>query len=354
MEEIAPLEAAIPPHLTGERTQPLRVPSDFQGPTIPACSARFSEQTAKMATVDFGIQAKPGIDISKAVQRLTAAFKAAQGPGHIIPSSLRDPKGFDNMVFTTYWADAEEYDKWQQSLGKGWWYAHLEPAGEIGVFIESYIISVDEIETLFSRPKPHGFAAVAKSMSGPTDTHGYSGSMRDRIPCAQTDPLEPGVYPSVARRPAVSKGAHIVVRPQDNLCIIRSGQDWGDCDEEETSWYISQMQPRLKDAMDHIVQHQSLVGCFSSRLMQVGHHGVENITETWNIGAWSSLGQLEAWTEFPIHKRLMDAAKAYGKKFGDQGKFLLWHEVMVVKEGNQLFEYYNCHEETGLLSCVYN
>ena len=114
------------------------------------------------------------------------------------------------------------------------------------------------------------------------------------------------------------------------------------------------MQPNLKDAMDHIVQRLSLVGCLSNRFLQVGEEGQQNTTATWKIGAWASLRHLEAWTELPIHRCQMDAAKAYGQKFRDQGKLVLWHEVVVVKEGNQSFEYYNCHEETGLLSFVYN
>jgi aldoxime dehydratase len=57
-------------------------------------------------------------------------------------------------------------------------------------------------------------------MSGLVQEHAYWGGARDRITLSQTDALAPAGMPRV-----VAEGASRRVLPQDNLCLIRSGQD---------------------------------------------------------------------------------------------------------------------------------
>lgn len=60
-------------------------------------------------------------------------------------------------------------------------------------------------------------------MSGEVQEHAYWGGMRDRIPLSQTDAMTPGGAPELIRA-----GARLRVVAHDNLCLIRSGQDWSD------------------------------------------------------------------------------------------------------------------------------
>lgn len=63
--------------------------------------------------------------------------------------------------------------------------------------------------------------------------HAYWGSVRDRLPLAQTDPLTPGAPPKVG-----GGGDRRLVGGQQNLCLIRSGQDWTDTEGDERRMYL--------------------------------------------------------------------------------------------------------------------
>ncbi len=85
---------------------------------------------------------------------------------------------------------------------------------------------------------PEGVAVLADGMSGEIQEHAYWGGMRDRIPLSQTDAMSPGGEPRVIR-----DGARIRVVAHDNLCLIRSGQDWTDT-EASSARRISMMSSR--------------------------------------------------------------------------------------------------------------
>ena len=82
--------------------------------------------------------------------------------------------------------------------------------------------AVERYETLFSASdRPEGVAVIAQGMSDMVQEHAYWGGARDRIPLSQTHDLAPSGAPRVVR-----EGLHRRVLPHENLCLIRSGQDW--------------------------------------------------------------------------------------------------------------------------------
>ena len=204
-------------------------------------------------------------------------------------------------------------------------------------------------ETLFSSPdRPEGVAAIADRLSGEVQEHAYWGGMRDRIPLSQTDPMSPGGAPELIR-----DGARLRVKAHDNLCLIRSGQDWSDTEASERKLYLDDVEPVLREGMDFLRDDGFAIGCYANRYMQVlqadGSVGEKSYGQSW----WKSLAALERWAEsHPTHVKIFGAAMKYLSTLGPSAKLRLYHEVSVAAADEQFFEYLNCHPKTGMLAAV--
>jgi heme-containing dehydratase-like protein len=71
--------------------------------------------------------------------------------------------------------------------------------------------------------------------------------MRDRIPLSQTDEMGPGGRPALKR-----DGSRLRIVPHDNLCLIRSGQNWSETDAPERKLYLEEVEPVLREGMDFL------------------------------------------------------------------------------------------------------
>ena len=73
--------------------------------------------------------------------------------------------------------------------------------GRRGGWLEVLRPRVERYETIFGRAAAGGVAVLAEQFSGPIREHAYWGSMRDRLPAAQTDPLhDPGALAASGTR----------------------------------------------------------------------------------------------------------------------------------------------------------
>ncbi len=145
-----------------------------------------------------------------------------------------------------------------------------DPAREtetLGRFMEVVVPPMDRLEVAYSPPHlPQGAGNLQSRVSAcPVAEHAYWGSARDRIPASQTDPLESSASTLVLTR----LGTRVRVEPGDNVCMIRSGQDWSDTTGEERATYLGRVQPRLIDGMTYLRDEGLPIGCFSCRYMQV-------------------------------------------------------------------------------------
>src|SRR6202022_3339869 len=123
-------------------------------------------------------------------------------------------------------------------LARAGWSGEQRTSGEFGSFIEVLYPSVEGYETLFSSlGRSEGIAVLADSMSGEVQEHAYWGGMRDRIPLSQTNEMAPAGAARGGR-----DGSRIRVVPHDNLCLIRSGQDWGDTEASERKMYLGDVE----------------------------------------------------------------------------------------------------------------
>ncbi len=197
----------------------------------------------------FGVQTRsaPSAAAEQAMASLASRFADDGGPTHWDRARYVDEAGFTNVVTVAYWDDRQKFDAWFPSVRDGWTGDGRTGDG-FGTFIEALYPAVEGYETLFSSlGRPEGVAVLADAMSGEVQEHAYWGGMRDRIPLSQTSEMAP----SGAAR-AIRDGARIRVIPPDNLCLIRSGQDWGDTEAANARCILSDVEPVLREGMDFL------------------------------------------------------------------------------------------------------
>ncbi|CDX32224.1 conserved hypothetical protein [Mesorhizobium plurifarium] len=350
------LEPAIPSHLRVPRTRPLSAPPGFV-PQHASYSARFKPFVTGLVIAYYGVQhAQAGaLDAERALARIKSALVEEDGPSYYDVGSYRDPHGFLNSVVAAYWTDRPAHDRWEVRLGDDWWYRTLDTGAQVGAFREIYRPSMGDTETTFSHPHPEGFANLAGAMSGKTDTHEYWGSARDRIPRAQTDALAPRGAPLRHARASGGDSSRrlVVVVPHDNLCLLRSGQDWSETEGSERKFYVEKVIPRLEAGMEELTTDGLRLGCYFNRYLRLA--GAPGLAEqTYSLSAWHSLEKLETWVRSDTHLAIWGAGIQHYKRCGEGAKLRLYHEMAVLRAADQSFAYFNCHQQTGMLNAIAN
>ncbi|OZD67510.1 phenylacetaldoxime dehydratase [Rhodococcus sp. 05-340-1] len=321
------LESAIPDHLVVPRSCPRRTPEGYQ-PPFPSYVARFPVSTERVVMGYFGIQGLPD-----------ASPWGDEGPSRTDRARYTDEEGIDTTVFIGYWDDVAVFDRWFDSVGRHW-------TSVRGRFVEIIRPTVDRYETLFSSTgRMEGVATLTDSLSGTIEEHAYWGGVRDRIPLSQSDSLAPSGEPQVVR-----DGDRVTIVPQENLCLIRSGQDWADTAGSEREMYLRDVEPVLRAGMDFLRDDGLAIGCFANRYMTVVTDDGTDTDKSFGMSWWRSLSDLEAWAEsHPTHVAIFGAALKYLSTMGPAASLRLYHEVTVAAADEQYFEYFGCHDRTGLL-----
>jgi len=341
------MESAIPLHLETPRTRHKRVPDDYQ-PPYPSFVARYKSAVNRVGMAYFGLQYHgdaPSV-AARSLAEIAARLAGADGPSHWDRAHYVDQAGFSNIVLVAYWDDIGRFDRWFAPARKAW----TGESGEgIGRFIEVLRPGVARYETLFSSlGRPEGVAVIAEGMSGEVQEHAYWGGMRDRIPLSQTDEMAPGEKPSLVR-----DGSRLRVIAQDNICLIRSGQDWSDTEASERKMYLDDVEPVLREGMDFLRDEGAPIGCYGNRYMRVLDANGRPVEKSYGQSWWRSLAALERWAEsHPTHVRIFGAAMKYLSTLGPSAKLRLYHEVTVAAADEQFFEYQGCHPRTGMLAAV--
>lgn len=344
------MESAIPVHLKANRTRHRRVPDDYQ-PPYPSFVARHRPAVTHVVMAYFGVQCAgttPSAAATTMLEWVSAAFAAADGPRHSDRASYVDEFGYLNVVSVAYWDDRDAFKTWFPAVRDGWTGAGKDQDG-VGTFVEVLSPSVDHYETLFSSlGRPEGVATLADAMSGEVMEHAYWGGMRDRIPLSQTSEMAPAGVPELIR-----DGNRLRVKPHDNVCLIRSGQDWSGTEAAERKMYLDDVEPVLRAGMDFLRDEGLAIGCFANRYMSVVDRDGRPSEKTYGMSWWKSVAALERWAEsHPTHVRIFGAAMKYLSSLGPAAKLRLYHEVTVARAEDQFFEYLDCHAQTGMLKAV--
>ena len=317
-------------------------------PPYPSFVARFAEQQHDVVMAYLGLQHAAGSQppgVERLLEGLVGAFKAETGPVHWDRAVCVDPQGYRNVLTAAYWRDTTAFEHWWRDQGMPWAVAAGEVDG-VGAYLEMLRPTAERYETLFSEASMReGVAHLGVGMSGPVAEHAYWGGARDRIALAQVDELAPR-----GRVTLLADGHHRRVQPHDNLCLIRSGQDWTDTSGEERRMYQQDVEPVLRAGMDFLTKRGSEVGCLSNRYVRVLDAQGRETDKSYGMGYWRSLGDLERWAEsHPTHVAIFGAAMQYLSHLGPAAQLRLYHEVSVLDAASQRYEYWNCHPRTGIL-----
>jgi aldoxime dehydratase len=340
------MESAIPDHLQCPRTRHRRIPDDY-APPYPAAVARYKPDVKQVVMAYFGAQylgeSLPN-RVDKALMSIASAFGNDKGPGHWDRALYVDEAGFTNIISIGYWDVPAEFDAWFGNYGADW--TNTAVGGNTGgAFIEVLRPTTERFETLFSSDVPEGVACLAEGFSDAVQEHAYWGGARDRIPMSQTHDMQPVGAPRV-----VVNGLNQRVIPHENICLIRSGQDWSATQAEERRMYLEDVEPVLRAGMNFLRDDGLQIGCFVNRYMTVVDGSYRPAEKTFGMSWWKSLAALERWAEsHPTHLAIFGAAMKYLGTMGPAAKLKLYHEVTVAAADEQYFEYYNCHPKTGML-----
>jgi aldoxime dehydratase len=338
------LESGVAPHLRRARTNPAQMRSADYVPEFESFTGRLAEKITALTIAYFGVQSVDSDAARSAAHELDHLVDVDGGPVHHDRARFTDQLGYSTYIVICYWDDQSRFDAWYEDHGCEWTSTDHSTAG-LGFFTEIVRPSVDRLETIFtSQTRREGLATLANSME-PFVEHGYWGSMRDRLPITQVDPVK-----GEGRPRAAENGGLRVVVPQGNMCLIRSGQDYRETTGAERTFFLEDIEPSLRAGMDFLRDDGLAVGCFSNRYMDVIDDEDRFVEKRFAMSWWNDLADLETWSKsHPTHARIFDSAMRHITEFGAEADLHLYHEVVVADRAQQLFEYLDCHDLTGLL-----
>ena len=326
-----------------------RMPENWQ-PPVPAWAGNFAVPAETVVMAYFGSQlSRDAYDDHFA--RMNGFFADGAGPDNVERSAFVDRSGVRNLVSTAYWTSPARYRAWRNASGyEAWWRAPERVKDGHGYFEEVLSVPTSRFETLFSTENLVGASRTGQKIRGPIREHNYWGAMRDRIPASAVDELESrygDMLPRLGRDE--SRGLRLSVTAPENIAVIRSGQDWTHCRDAELTSYEENVRPVLVEGMDFLRDHPDETGCCDMRLaFEVDAAGTP-LKKSFGLGYFLTLGHLERWAEsHPTHLAIFHRFLAMARKH-EQLDLRLWHEVSVLPGAGQVFDYINCHAETGLI-----
>ena len=374
---------------------PMRQPPNWV-PPIPRWQLRLPSDVEKVYTLYVGIQQHertPAFDsaiasIESWLRRMQPsvidAFVTEEESAHDIPGG---------RVWVCYWTNTQSFNQAVDRLSLvETWHDLGSEKDSIGLWYEYLSVPVERLETNYAGL--HESPGVSRLPGAERDRHSmsaYWGAARDRIPGSRedlfavpgTDVPNPEIkvddeegkktdgtdkkrkHPSeklgvetrvgdVLPPEVVPKGfgQRLTGSSYDNMVHIRSGQCWEHCPPGEAEAYESKLQKSLMKGMQHLWDNPLETGTLGLRWLRNIVDG-ETINETCGAGFFRNLRDLEIWTEkSEPHLEIFRGAHQHARDWGDGRKFMTWHEVSVVKEGEAKWEYVNCDPKTGVIRFV--
>lgn len=331
------------------RAHPLRMPPAWE-PPYPAFMSRFGPEVAEVAMAVVGCQydADSRDAAWRAISALAGALRSGSGAAQVDLAHCEDGTGHHQYAATAYWLDPQRAATWfESSQFDELWSEHTAENRPYGVYREVFNIPLERFETLHSGPEHVvGVAYARTGMDGPMQLHAYWGSMRDRIPAAADDAFAPAGSVQVLEHDA----RRVLVRANDNLAIIRSGQDWSHTTGTERDEYQNDIEPVLRAGMTFLRDEGDEVQCIDCRYMHFLNADGTGQDHSFGLAYFRSLKDLEDWAEHhPTHLAIFNAFLEVAPRYGPDMQSRYWHEVSVLPAAGQWAEYVNCAPGTGLM-----
>ncbi len=320
-------------------------------PPVPAWSADLGDRSS-LAIAYYGVQHHTG-DSRDSEASFALLRHGPDAPDYIERGRFNDLAGFVNEVFVCYWRNTDGHARFaNQSAFARWFADDALLSGDVGVWVEAFRIPMTRFETLFSTQCPAGAARLTDNpMTGPIDEHGYWGGMRDRIAASDRDELSSALdsAPSIADQ-TETRGRRLVLAMPENLCLIRSAQDWSVCQGDERDSYLRDVHPMLRKGMTFLMENPAETGCLTCRFIEQLTDDGGTADKTFGMAYFLDMSKLEAWSKnHPTHLAIFDSFLSLAQRLGNEITLRLWHEVAVLPPDGTRLEYVNCDRRTGLL-----
>lgn len=326
------------------------MPKDWE-PPYPSWSAQFEPDIKQVIVAYFAVQSKDG-SMNGFNTWIQDALTLEDGPLHTERASYLDPQGYTNHVYICYWTDESPYRRWESSgVVSDWWRNDERLTESSGYWREVIFAPMSRLETAFSSEDSAGMASTASSFTAPVREHAYWGSMRDRIPDSENNDFKSTAGDSLKAFPSLeSAGKRLRISPPENICLIRSAQNWTQCRGEELDIYQNDVHPVLIEGMNYIRDNPLDTGCITCRFMDELTEDGQKQSKTFGMAYFLTMAHLEQWAKsHPTHLAIFQSFHKMARTLEFQMDLKLWHEVIVLPGGSHIFEYINCHEKTGLL-----
>lgn len=323
------------------------MPENWQ-PPVPAWQAKWKGEN-NFIVAYFGIQAETAKPLAYWAE---SALKGEYAPMRIERGSFIDKADVQTHIYIAYWRASVYQAWWALKAHCSWWESTERENEGVGYFREIILMPRDHFETLYSSIEPQGIGATAEEMEGPIDEHGYAGGMRDRIPLSESQSLRNTFDTNVQLKSNRSaKGKRTVLIPPKHMCVIRSGQNWTECDDEQRNTYLSNVHPTLKKGMTFLQNNPKKTSCFSMRFVDIKDENWQPVDQSFGLGYSTDVHAFEEWAKsHPTHLAILDRFMEMVGKFSENLQLKLWHEVSIIPDSGCEFEYIGCHLDTGLLS----
>lgn len=319
-------------------------------PRFPAQTVVWPSDVKTVTFVQLGVQAD---DLERAVaerERLTDLLRGDHAPLIIDRGTFTEVDGRPTAISLAYWLDPDTYERWwsQEAVQTAW--AELPVDGPVGYWREVAHIPRSRIETLHTHTGTE-YPTTGLSQLLPveiTQTHDYWGAARDRIPASSIDALAGDLAGTPETGPN-GRASRVKVTPPDNLCLIRTAQDWSRSTAFREA-YLADVQP-VKDAGVRYLQDEPAVsGCISARNIHEQDATGQASDKASTVAWFASLDDLLVWCrKHPTHLAIYGS---FFKMVSSQEAPLdvaFWHEISVLPAGSVEAEYVNCSSATGLL-----
>jgi hypothetical protein len=326
---------------------PASQPEGFIAP-YDAFEPRFRELN-DLVLVIFGIEIRSG-DASTVRLRLLRELGRADGPEILEHGSVKSGFGSNCLTWFAYWKTQGAYAAWQANSAIDELFEDKHYlTGDIGIWREYCHISLDHNETSYSRKNDvTGIANLSDAMEI-TPTHGYWGSLRDRMVATAQHELQ-GESEHRELAAEVTLGKRIRIQAKKNSCLIKTTQDLSQISEEQLAIYTDRVEPALHSGIKFIRENAAETGCIGMRFIQELNASGEIGNRTIGVGYFASLGHLEKWTHtHPTHIEIMTQFGHMVEQFQGQPGLNLWHEVTVFPLGWLTGDYVNCSPDGTLL-----
>jgi len=320
-------------------------------PPAPAWESRWNDTSEPLLTGFFGIQAD---DSSLLDGWASTAFAGPNGPASVERGSFIDKSGVKNFIYIAYWRFADYQAWWNQAAVSGWWQDDQREKDNAGFWREVISMPFDRFETLHSTQEAHGIGVSADGLTGPIAEHAYPGGMRDRIKLSDSEDLRSkNGFDTKLESQVNESGQRVLVVPPENMCVIRSGQNWTYCEPDEKDYYQTKMHAVLLKGMAYLRDNPEESGVYSLRFVDNKDAQWGDMTQTFGLGYSTDIYAFEEWAKsHPTHLAIFETFFTMVDTFGENMKLRLWHEVTSIPGEGCEFEYISCNKHTGLLSYI--